>query len=918
MRSVGSFNDWTHDSSSYSNLAYFAPPFSVDRSPPMDASIPYADLAVADANSSNHSPVHSSAYGYGYFSNPVRQSDSSPFNAYGYSFAQLPVPPCPGFNSLAAAAAYNKDYLASDQSYYTSSLIRNGSSSVPHNAWSPSAGYTTVHGLSDYAKNSSEIPCSAQKGGSLSQFAEFNRGKSKQVEPEESFWPIEAPPFTEGNPVNQGCRDVKGSNNREHSTNMMGRGKESVPIVADQLEDKSVPVDSFMQGFPLWSLETLYGSSPKLSFDLNDDGGVADGEEYFILKGGAPRFQNPHVSLTGLNSVTKDCSNPAIDSPCYKGAPAEASQDIRKLLELLNCSNRVIYSSCCKEASEARTEEYFGSESNTGNYVKMSSENAKDNQIQNEDPSTDGNFGSEECNSDDGSEECNLDDAVDAAYSPSENSEVSTPNMNVHMLIDTMHNLSELLLFHACELKVRDHIVLKNVITNLNTCIFKNDEQVIPVQECSFPQPHTTKCTRESPEVQQNASSKRPQSSKAGPECADVETESPFVEEVNRHFMFSKHLKLADLFPVKNDEEMMKEDNMIKALKRILCENMDGEEGAESQTLLYKNLWLEAEAALCFTNYKARYDQMKIEMDKYSYKQRDNAFGIEEPSKPEVLPTKQNSATEVNTQDWPVLDAANAKELSGFKFSPDLNKPNTLEPDEKGSQKPDSFIQDSLVSGPNKRTKEYEASIVARFHFLKSQLGDSSISLTNAEELLSPEASQALDSTDKLASGVTGIKANDFEASVMARFHILKSRAQSSSPKSSEGQLLDGVEFAGSGADCCTIRTASGSENLDEDIDPVVKYLTSSTSEDKSNLKEFDLNEGCLTSSTTEDKPNLKEFDLNESYLTSSNTVDESILEEFDLNDSGRLGNQLPTDYTDSASSDWEHVKEEELVGAEF
>ena len=84
---------------------------------------------------------------------------------------------------------------------------------------------------------------------------------------------------------------------------------------------------------------------------------------------------------------------------------------------------------------------------------------------------------------------------------------VSTPKLNVQMLVDTMHNLSELLLFHclngATELKEQDHNVLKDVISNLSTCALENAENLTPSQECLFPQPGTSKRAKESCELQQ-------------------------------------------------------------------------------------------------------------------------------------------------------------------------------------------------------------------------------------------------------------------------------------------------------------------------------------------------------------------------------------------------------------------------------
>ncbi|KAI4307014.1 hypothetical protein L6164_030250 [Bauhinia variegata] len=1122
MKGVGCYNDWVYYSSSSSNLSAFAPPFSVNRSPSKDVSAPYADLAEsADAIPSNQVPVDC-GYGYHYFSNPVRELDSTPSSkAYGYSVSQIidqPNTQLPHFNP---AGVVFKDSFASDQcsNIVKASLVdgqpyypsHNGSSSMAHNPWSPAAGYSTFDGspCSDSTKIPSETGgYSSQKGGPWNQFAEFNQDKSKQVELGKSFCSMEANAtgsFIEGNLVSKGCQDVNDSTNGEHSTNMLGWEKHHLPMITDQLDDKSfwwqtsksVPVDfsrTSVQGSPLVSLETHHdpllksvgdsgnhnlsftdslkylrqtdkpswvdtGSSAPIAksiYDLNVASGIADRdlginnfsnkEPYpqpslgqldcfglselhtllqrndpvptssiriaelsdksisadaveFTFKAEAPRgFQNPHVTqdkLTlstheALNSIAKsfdsvDRCNPAIDSPCWKGTPTgyaspfEASETLNPLYV-------------------KKTEEYFGSDLlwpqsfllNTSNHVKISSGTSNNNQIDNEidyqerklaDPPIKSpvmNFGSEDCNSDvamdAGSCQCKascycglqyLDDLSevrenmvppnksindcesrssnteqkvigankltsqnnhdlcggngDARFnvnecskygtshatgyalsspssvedSPSEpqKSKASTPNMNVHLLIDTMHNLSELLLFHClnntCEFNERDHNVLKNVISNLDTCILKNAEQVIPVKKRPFPQPYTSKYARESAEAQQ--------------------------EVKNHHFMFGKHWNCADSFPIKDDSEMMKEDNMKKALKRILNENFNDEKGAESQSLLYKNLWLEAEAALCSTNYKARYNQVKIEMEKDSRKQRDNALGIEEPSKLEVLPTKQNSASRMNSDlkpdysahDWPILNTANVKEVkepSYFKLSLDLNKPNTIEPEEKGSQKSDSCIQDSLVPDTNEDAEDDEASVLARFHVHKSGLGDSCISTANTEEVLNSEVCQALDSAKKLASGLTEsqnlvnlsqgsliddkIKANDFEASVMARFHILQSRAESASSVCSEGQLLDGVGFASSGADCTFIGTASECKYLDVGMDPVMKHLTSCTTVDKSNLKEFHL-------------------DLKDN-------------EEIQSPETCRFGNQLLTDDSDGSSSDWEDVKKEEFAGHNF
>lgn len=54
----------------------------------------------------------------------------------------------------------------------------------------------------------------------------------------------------------------------------------------------------------------------------------------------------------------------------------------------------------------------------------------------------------------------------------------SSQMINVHVLIGTMHSLSELLLFHCSneenELKKQDFEALKNVVRNLDKCLPKN------------------------------------------------------------------------------------------------------------------------------------------------------------------------------------------------------------------------------------------------------------------------------------------------------------------------------------------------------------------------------------------------------------------------------------------------------------
>ncbi|KAL5057325.1 hypothetical protein RYX36_028929 [Vicia faba] len=230
---------------------------------------------------------------------------------------------------------------------------------------------------------------------------------------------------------------------------------------------------------------------------------------------------------------------------------------------------------------------------------------------------------------------------------------------------------------------------------------------------------------------------------------------------------------------------MTKEENMTKVIKNILSENFDDDEATESQTLLYKNLWLEAEAALCSVSHKNRYNQMKIEMEKQSYKQRD----MDQHSKSEVIPSlsrSESSAIEVNKcLNSDSSTATIPKELSQSKFSSDMNRLYSLTPEADGGQNLYNFIHNYDVSGINKEVAENdEASVMARYNVIKSRDDNSCI---NANDLETPShtadilAAQVANNQNQVNFFriflIPGKNMADHETSVLARFHFLKSWA---------------------------------------------------------------------------------------------------------------------------------------------
>ncbi|KAG6393283.1 hypothetical protein SASPL_147520 [Salvia splendens] len=64
--------------------------------------------------------------------------------------------------------------------------------------------------------------------------------------------------------------------------------------------------------------------------------------------------------------------------------------------------------------------------------------------------------------------------------------------------------------------------------------------------------------------------------------------------------------------PLKDDFHITGDDDMGKAITKVLEKNFEIDEDMYSQALLFKNLWLEAEAKLCSISYEAR---MRIQME---------------------------------------------------------------------------------------------------------------------------------------------------------------------------------------------------------------------------------------------------------------------------------------------------------------
>ena len=242
--------------------------------------------------------------------------------------------------------------------------------------------------------------------------------------------------------------------------------------------------------------------------------------------------------------------------------------------------------------------------------------------------------------------------------------------------------------------------------------------------------------------------------------------------------------------------------------------------------------------------------------------------------------------------------ATDVEELSSSKVCRDTDKVDKLayEATEAKCLTQDSSIKNSLVVDD----------VLARFHILKRLVDNSnSVKATDIEEPSSSSVSPDLNKVDELAPEATEAKGtlipdifvqnspisttschtDDVQASVMARFSILKRRDDNLSSTDFNRQELsefDHLGFAGERIHRPIIRDRSEDGSMDVKLGPVLQHHTASSTEDKVILKEF--------------------------HQRGDDLVIQSC-------PSNGLEDPLPAGWYDSTSSDWEHVTKEELVG---
>ncbi|KAL8538219.1 hypothetical protein ACS0TY_000261 [Phlomoides rotata] len=441
------------------------------------------------------------------------------------------------------------------------------------------------------------------------------------------------------------------------------------------------------------------------------------------------------------------------------------------------------------------------------------------------------------------------------------------PKLDVTAMIKAIHNLSELLQFHlssdACSLEEDNMETLKHVISNLDSCLSKK-----VVQANNNPEPNRSHLG--------DTSGILGESRNAGTTSGDTRTkieaaESKLAWQRNCSFPGKKDEKSLIFSPLGDDLDITGNDDMTKAIKMVLDENFQLSEEMHSRALLFKGLWLEAEAKLCSISYKARFNRMKIQMEEIKHK----------------APQENEHVSDITSHISTSPDPFTIPELShNARDGPSL----------------DPTIPYVSVPSTSGHADDVEASVRARFNILKSREGN--MTPINMGEDQKP--------------GMVDAVAESF----MDRFNILKSREENSKSiglsEEKQPQMIDGdVGFVMARLNILKLRD---NPKMEEEKQPNTinsdfageKYLRSCI---RGQLED----ETLAVAQTPHQTASLNESNfvscgdisgyesLNEYHLSVANDPMIRSLKGSMAIDENKSGSH------DSSSSDWEHVLKEDF-----
>ncbi|KAH0942537.1 hypothetical protein HID58_002174 [Brassica napus] len=346
----------------------------------------------------------------------------------------------------------------------------------------------------------------------------------------------------------------------------------------------------------------------------------------------------------------------------------------------------------------------------------------------------------------------------------------------VTSVVNAMHNLSEVLVYECFNngtwLKKEQLDNLDKVVENLTKCLNKSTGNKTIAAEASIPtQAMHVSC----------------------PNVVDLNEASNVVAKDREGFS----VKPLDSFGLKELVDKDKYENeMTQSIKNILASNFpDGEEN-HPQTLLYKSLWLETEAALCSSACVAKYSRIKNEIDNLKLQNREISAGastfMQEPFLNSQKPVSIMNSAEQETTDSLIKHGSNSgKDIVTMSHAPQSFRFNSdsvsavpsvmsrsffggLEQEHHGNFKPDTAIFGKIRDAIQQEssgftTEEKHIDVIDRFQILKQQ--------ETKRKLMSQNCSEARigdQEENPEASEVANIGRSSQMSDVMDRFKMLK------------------------------------------------------------------------------------------------------------------------------------------------
>ncbi|CAI9774216.1 unnamed protein product [Fraxinus pennsylvanica] len=437
----------------------------------------------------------------------------------------------------------------------------------------------------------------------------------------------------------------------------------------------------------------------------------------------------------------------------------------------------------------------------------------------------------------------------------------TNPNLDVQPMINAIHALSEFLAMNSTNdtfaLAEHNYDALKHVISNLEACMTKkivhrtlNKEPVVSAGDIlgKIVDTHDMTTVVGKPQVTNEALIFH--------ERLDYQR---MHEEKRGNLFPGKKAESSSLVsPLRGDADLPTDHNMAQAIKKVLDENFLYDEEMDSQALLFKNLWLEAEAKLCSISYKARFDRMKIEMGKFKSKKEEGNCAVVE------------------------------KKLN-FQISPNPSTDSNRPPVDQDGAIPKPGVWNASVPSTSGDADDV-ALVMERFHILKSRNDGKNSVNTEKEELQETDDFEYAGSKNPAHS-----HGDEVEASIMDRFRILKSRNDNSKLINIEDEQqpkMDDFEYTGKkNLGPCT-KDQSECENLNVDVKTHFPQRTSSLSEGKF---------GSFVDVSGYES--VKEFrrSVRNDPMVHSLTND-------------MLRNQFSSGWYDNSTSDWEHILKDDFA----